>query len=593
MTFQNGVYKRILFFSLVLMVISGSLFCTVQNALAQDYRFSIPRNEIIFWVEPDGTVSISYDFSISNLGKPLDYIDIGAPNNNFSLSNVIAEVDGVPVDSKKISYVDYKETGIPSGVTIDYTGSPIPLNTTAPVYLEIQGIANVLYLSSEKKNDEEYVSFQFMPSHFSADFTRGTTDLSIRLVLPAGIGADEAVFFKPKKWPGNAEPESWITKDGNVVYEWHSSEANSYSPYIFGAMFPKKYMNAGVAIETEAQAASQSSGSSSSSNLKRLISGILRKSWFWFAIVIFFLFKVFPNSSKQKKAGVSYLPPKIKAEGEGIKRGLTAIEAAVLLEEKMDKIISMIIFSLVKKGAIRVVEQNPFKIETESPLPDGLMDYETAFIEAVNTGKNRGKVSKMQKTISALVLSVTDKMKGFNLEETKTYYRNIISKAWDQVKAADTPELKGEKLDEIFGWAMLDEDVSGRTQETFGDSPVFLPPWWWRMGPSYPRPVSASPIGSPSTTPVGIPAPSQPTAMPTLPGADFARSITDSVRNFSQGTVGEIKAFTGLVSRTTNPQHSGSSNRSSGSGRSGGMSCACACACAGCACACAGGGGGR
>lgn len=566
----------------LLMII---LLCPLSFSIAHaDYQFTIPEDLVIVWVEKDGTVSISYDFIIRNTGQGIDYIDIGMPNNEFRLNNVSATIDGNPVSSNNISYVDTEQTGYSYGVTIDNTASPIPRNTQAEIYLEVQQIKNVLYLTEDLTDSREYVSFQFLPSYFSSDFTRGTTDLTVRLVLPSGMDENDPVYFQPQDWDGDQEPYKYFTADGEVVYEWQSSAANSYSPYIFGASFPRDILSAGVAIQSESEAQQIASSNGSGS-------GIFS---FWpLALIAFFVYRMIKKSKNKTpiKTG-SYLPPTIKAEGEGIKRGLTAVEASVLLEQPMDKVISMIVFSLVKKNAITVTQQNPLAIQEESPLPVGLYDYETGFIEAMRNEKDSKKKTAMKKAITALINSVSTKMKGFSLEETKTYYKSIIAQAWEQVKSAQTPELKGEKLDEIFGWAILDEDIEKQTESTFGGSPVFLPNWWWRMNPTYVRPAgvpSGQPVPSTSTS---IPAP---TTMPTLPGADFARSITDSARNVAEGAVGGIKDFTQRVTGATNPapRKTGSSDRKSGSGRSGGASCACACACAGCACACAGGGGGR
>lgn len=582
--FSKSKTRARLFVSVYLATL---IFLTGFFTVRADYRFSIPEDLVIFWVEKDGTVSISYEFTIQNYGQEIDYIDIGMPNNDFSLRDVIAKIDDQTVDQDKISYVDPDEVGYSYGITIDNTENPIPRNAKADIYVEVQNIKNVLYLSTDSNDSTEYVSFQFMPNYFGSDFTTGTTKLTVRLVLPSGMSSSDPIYFKPKNWIGNDEPNSWITTEGNIVYEWQSDEADSSSSYIFGAKFPKKFLNPDVKIQTESQVKSNNS-SAIGALIFIFVVGLL---------IIIPLIRSFSSSKKKKNNIVpgSYLPPSIKAEGEGIKRGLTAVEAAVLLEKRIDTIISMIIFSLVKKNAIQVIQQNPLKIKVSEPLPEGLYDYEKGFIEAMTSEKDSEKKAKMEKTISNLINSVAEKMKGYSLEETKAYYRAIIEKAWDQVKEAGTPELKGEKLDEIFGWAILDEDVDKKSQEVFGDYPVFLPTWWWRVGPVYASPTPSHPASS-----SGTPSPSVPSPLPTptLPGADFARSITDTVRNFGEGTVGEIKSFTQNVIGHTNPAaaHSGSSNRRSSSGRGGsggGFSCACACACAGCACACAGGGGGR
>ena len=61
------------------------------------------------------------------------------------------------------------------------------------------------------------------------------------------------------------------------------------------------------------------------------------------------------NSDRRRK--LQYLPPKIAIEGHGIKRGLTAVEAGILMEETMDKIMTMILFGVLKKNAATVTSR--------------------------------------------------------------------------------------------------------------------------------------------------------------------------------------------------------------------------------------------
>ena len=96
-------------------------------------------------------------------------------------------------------------------------------------------------------------------------------------------------------------------------------------------------------------------------------------------------------SNKRRK--LQYLPPKIAIEGHGIKRGLTAVEAAILLEQPMDKILTMILFSTIKKGAAEVVTKEPLKIKLHLPLPEGMQEYESDFLKAFegNDARKRRK----------------------------------------------------------------------------------------------------------------------------------------------------------------------------------------------------------
>ena len=220
----------------------------------------------------------------------------------------------------------------------------------------------------------------------------------------------------------------------------------------------------------------------------------------------------------------------------------------------------------------------------------------TDFLEAFDKqGAARRKA--IQDMVVGLVGIVSSKMKGFSRQETVAYYKEITNRAWKQVEAAQTPEVKSAKFDEVMEWTMLDRKYDDRTRETFGSGPVTVPTWWWRFDPRLPRPV-ATPIsgGRPIATAGGAPS-AGPVSLPTLPGATFAASLVNGVQGFAGSVVGNLTDFTRGVTNRTNPiPVTTSSNRSTwkggGGGSSGGRSCACACACAcaGCACACAGGG---
>ena len=155
-------------------------------------------------------------------------------------------------------------------------------------------------------------------------------------------------------------------------------------------------------------------------------------------------------------------------------------------------------------------------------------------------------------------------MKGFSRRETVEYYKDIVQRAWAQVEAAATPEVKSEKFAETMEWTMLDQDYDDRTRRTFQQGPVFVPTWWGRYDPTFPRsaPASSGPARRmPSSKGGGL-------SLPTLPGSTFAASVVRGVENFSGNVVGNISEFTGAITNKTNPiPVSTSSGRSSGGRR--------------------------
>ena len=184
-----------------------------------------------------------------------------------------------------------------------------------------------------------------------------------------------------------------------------------------------------------------------------------------------------------------------------------------------------------------------------------------------------------------LVKSVSEKMKGFSRKETIDYYKSIMEKAWAQVEAADTPEVKSQKFDEALEWTMLDKDYDDRTRRVF-TRPDLRAHVVGTLRPDLPTPlllradscIPSSRHGNPSL------------GRSALPGADFAAQMVTGVQTFSQKVIGNVNTFTKRVTDATNPLPKPTTSGGSRSGGSGGRSCACACACAGCACACAGGG---
>jgi hypothetical protein len=299
--------------------------------------------------------------------------------------------------------------------------------------------------------------------------------------------------------------------------------------------------------------------------------------------VLFFGLIVYASIAASRKRKLQYMAPRVAIEGHGIKRGLTAIEAAILMEQPLDKVLTMTLFATIKKNAAQVLERDPLKLEFTNPPPEGLLEYEVDFLKAFREESPAARKRLLQEMTVNLVKSVSLKMKGFSRGESIAYYKDIITRAWAQVEAAQTPEVKSQKYDEVMEWTMLDRDYDDRTRRVF-TGPVIVPPWWGRYDPVYRGGSGSAPVATPTTGGGG-------TALPHLPGSDFAASMVNSVQNFSSKVVGNITDFTSSVTNKTNPiPVSTSTGRSSGGRSGGGGGCACACACAGCACACAGGG---
>jgi len=545
---------------------------------AQTYLFGVDTENVIVTISAQGTMNVdfSYVFTNSPSASPLDYVDVGLPNRNFSLSDVTASVDGKTITDITYADTQYVKTGY--GVTLGLGSNAILPGQSGQVHLTINGISSVVY-PAKQSEIPDYASFEFSPNWFDSQYVQGTTNLSMTLVLPPGVTPDEPRYFLPTGgWPGGTTPESGHTSSGEVYYTWQSSSANAYTQYIFGAAFPKQYVPETAIVTTPPVTWGD------------ILPWVCCLGLAGLTIAVIII--AARNASRRK---LKYLPPKISIEGNGIKRGLTAVEAAVLMEQPMDKILTMILFAVLKKEAAEVKTREPLEIDVPATLPAELQPYETEFLNAFRL-KGAERQKALQEMMVSLIKTLSEKMKGFSRKETITYYEQISKRAWDQVTAADTPEVKSQKYEEVMDWTMLDRDYDNRTRDVFGSGPVFLPMWWGRYDPVYRTPSTAS-VGVPkvgSTLPSRPSVLNQPVSLPHLPGSDFAASMVKGVQGFSSNVIGSLSSFTSAITNKTNPvpkpavSSGGSSWRSGGGG--GGHSCACACACAGCACACAGGG---
>jgi hypothetical protein len=546
--------------SFVLIVL---MITNVSSVAAQSYTFNLAREVVHVYWNSDGTMALDYVFTFANDpgGHVIDFVDVGMPNGNFNFGTITADVGGQSISPSS----DFQGDG-PYGFSVDMGAYAIQPGQTGSVHVFVGQITQVLQKDTSDPN--AYASGVFAPAYFTTAY--GDTDLMVVFHLPPGVQPQEPRYHDTQGgWPCANEPVAGYDDQNRITYTWQCSTASGSTQYKFGASFPVQYVPAD-AIYTPPPF-----------DISGLLGGLLSNlggfCCFGFFILMFAGAPILGviNANKRK---LQYLPPKIQIEGHGIKRGLTAVESGILMEQPLDKIMTMILFGVVKKNAATVLTRDPLKLQPASPLPADLRDYETDFLQAFSEADLAVRRKKLQEMTVKMVNSLSDKMKGFSRKETIAYYQSIMERAWQQIEAAGTPEVKSQMYDESLEWTMLDKNYDERTRRVF-TGPIFLPMWWSHYDPGY-HPVSAG--SGPSIPSSGSRSPVS------IPGSAFAASVVTGVQGFSSKVLGDLKAFTSGVTNKTNPAPVTKYSGSSGGG--GGRSCACACACAGCACACAGGG---
>jgi hypothetical protein len=531
---------------------------------AQQYAFSVDKNISHVYVNKDGSVDVEYwlTFTCQPGAHAIDIVDIGMPNEDYDLSSVQADIGGIQsTDIRPSEYVK-------PGVEIHLGSKAIGGGQTDTLHVRFN-VPKMVYPDDE---DESYASAEFVPTWFDKKFVTGTTHLEVNFHFPPGVSGDQTKWHYQEFTSTSIVDTSTSIVDDRLVFTWVDEKASGAEPYQFGVSFPNQYVD----VVYEAPSAG---GLAAFTKLCSFLGSPIC----WFIGFIGFMALVsWAGNASQKRRRLKYLPPSLSVEGVGVKRGLTAVEAAILLEIPLNKVLTMILFGLLKKGMVIVTSDEPLKLKEVEPPPQEvkLHDYEQDFLKAITTKRTLSE-QRLREMMIKLIKDVNAKLKGFSRKDTIAYYRDIVSRAWQQVESDETPEVKSQRFDEGLEWMMLDEEFEDKTERTFRTGPVFVPVWWHRYRPW----ATSAPSPKPSTA-----APTSkrgPVSLPTLPGAAFASTIVTGMQKTADKVVSSVERFTGGVTKVTNPPPVRASSGRSGGG---GYSCACACACAGCACACAGGG---
>ena len=584
--------RRILFFVILLL-------SYYQLTSAQDYYFSVPRVEFLAQVQPDGSMQLHYwiDFKNSISGHAIDIVDIGLPVEDFDIHQTRAWLDGqsVPGPIQGSEYVK-------PGLEVHLGHLQIPANGSGT--FEFQTVVQDLVFQDTTRKD--LASFQITPTYFGEKYVDGSTDLKIRILLPPGLKPEEVLFqdvpFTSKE----------LQQDGSVELGWEVTRPFT-SPFRVGVSFPKRVVRNVVEMSTLELAMRWWRGAVSQKTRMWLSLGaavalliiymrftggtgcvffapILIAGAFFFVkfdaaeILIWpvlIVLAVIVETARKKRRS-KYLPAIASVEGGGIKRGLTAPEAAILLELPLNKVVTMVLFGMLKKGAIRQISKEPATFEAVKDLPADavLHDYEKDFLKHLRQSKASSSVPRIDfsKPVQSVIDSVAKRMVGYNVEETREYYRSIISRAWKEAQEVGEVEAWQKKMDEKVDWMMLDPDFTGRFR-----------PYQGRYIPRSYRTTSLSVPSAGSSTNTGGGSQGSPRF------SDVAASVSGWFQSTANGVVSGVEGQKGgvlnlgSIDKAINKAMASSGRGGGGSSGGGG----CACACAGCACACACAGGGR
>lgn len=542
-------------------VIAAALFVLIALAVclpegptgkvaAQNPSFSLAEERANVTVMQDGSVNIDYKFVFTNVGF-LDGVDIGMPNNRYDLSTATAQI--IVEGQVRAPRLIHDSPYVQPGVAVELDSTTVAMVQGGGSFTLLFHINNPHMVYSDP-NTEGMAGVAFTPTWFDPSYQNGDTGLlNASIILPEGmISLSEVTYLTNQPYDG-------LYFDGLIGRGVATWEASGVSPgdqaagaFDVGAGFPKQY----VAVYYDPSSDPNTGGGSIGEDLG-ILAGLLAPLIFISLFVGMFVVAIRGGAKRRS----DYFAPQLSVVGAGPRRDLTAPEAAVVLERPLEDIATMILFGLIRKDKVKVVSES-YPMRLQKSVTEGEYSYETAYLNAIQPNGLMDR-NLLRTCLVGLIKTTQKKLQGFDFNATRTYYKTIVDKAWEQVMAAKTPEEIAAVLKQNNDWMMADRNYEDRMRRTVYTHPVFLPGTWPSQGG----------IGK-------VP------GFPTTGGGNLAQDYVSKVKGASNNLVNDMKGLARQVVPFTNPipVNSTSASRSGFSGGGGGH-CACACACA-----CAGGG---
>jgi hypothetical protein len=482
----------------------------------------------------------------------------------------------------------------------------------------------LIYQDTSRK---DYASLRIKPTWFAKEFVQGTGTIWLGIHMLPGINPDE-VFYQNEKFFNK------VIYDGKTVAIWKWDEPAIRS-HLVGISFPQRGLTNVIKITKldllfkwfeEDQDA-------------RIIAGLIflilfsilyfRFSGgtgctlyviFLAALCILFISKpkihlisfipliilLVLNEQFLRKRKNKYLPPLVSVESGVIKRGLTAPEAAILLELPLNKVLTLTIFGMIKKGLLEILLPEPLTVKVAAPFQSAsnnpkerilsrlkaarengtvIHNYEEPFLDIIE--KNSGiplKDIDFTPAIKNIIENVVNRMKNFDLQATREYYKYIVKKAINEAKSVVNIPERVKVIDNNLDWILLGDDYNIFNYGGYHYRPSYWDRAYQNQGMGIHLPNNQSQIPGGKTSFKDVSASFAGWTENTI--GSLANSISPKTLNLSGN-----KGFINLsgIDKVTGDVFESLSKGSSSGGFGGG----CACACAGCACACACACGGR
>jgi hypothetical protein len=445
------------------------------------------------------------------------------------------------------------------------------------VYLRVNSTLPGFVYQSDKPG---YDIVTFAPPYWDMYIS----DTRVKFYLPGDVPKDQ-VFTGQKLY------DNFGTEDNKTWVYFQDTSLAPNEQFQVAVSYPDTYMAPGAVAAKATEVPYTTPGSGLWGPLGTLCD-CAGPMFFVFIFIVIAIGSIAGSFMRQP-----YSSPVVSMDGIGINKNLDPVEAATLLKADPRRVLTMIMFGMMKKGNIKLISTDPIRLELVSR--QDLNYYEKLFADSIVN--DRLDEDKLLDCFKVLARRTVDKTRPYCRKDTEDYYRQKIEQSWREIQAVDTPELKLQKYDTDMFWLMADEQFAKKTKDYVSDAPgsrtVFVPTYYWWYPYYFGIPHGVHDHGAPQPATGEMKAPqtsAPPTNRTTASVESFANSISNSVESTSSGVVASVESFLGVRNAANAPppvtSYRPASYHSGGGSSCACVSCACACVSCACACACAGGG---
>jgi len=529
------------------------------RAESHKYEFEVPSEDVRVRVNKDSSIDFWYKIRFKNdpLADSIDIIDIGMPTDNYLPEECTASIDGVPLTDIRPSTV------VSPGVEVHL--GKLAIRSGLEGTFEFHGKNPEMVFTDTER--EGYASMQFKNTWWDSRYARGRTHLSFTIQFPPGVQNNETVYH------GEAQPNR-SEVDGCIAFTWNASDAKPSEGYLFGVSFPAVYVE-GVYPQQPLPDYSPVSASSG-----------FMSSWVtWFpyvvtgvGVILMTLIRYIVSMKRVHGEGAKaqYITPEVGVEGAGPMKNLFPAEAAVLMNQELDRIAAIVYFEMIQKGLVSITGVKPLSLARTVAAPESLPGDYSGFLAAISPDGSI-QPQTLQLALTTLIKSVENKARGFSHLETVSYYEDAADRAWIEVKSEVDHNARMAKFNQYLPFLLLEPGFGSKVREAFSAGGFPMPQWMMNL----PKAEGTAGTGVTTSAEGGL----------NIQGANFAEAVTSGFRSMQNAAFIHVEDFKEDVVREVNPlEYRRIYMRRTHYGGYGGGGGGCACACAGCACACAGGG---